>query len=890
MDWELAFYIISHSVGIVVSLGIARYAWQHRSIPGAEYFALFNLCAVQWSFCSIFRLASTDPVFQDFWGLIGTVGVYAMPVAWLAFTLKYTGRGKWLTTRTWILIAIEPVIALLLIEGFTIDFLVRSLRGLEIGDPSPLMMAALQVTNIYAALLLLIGTLLIIQALIRSPKMYRRQYFTLLIGVWAPWIFGLLSFFGLNPFPVKSSELLPLGYVVGDLVGAWGIFRYQVFDIMPIALDTVIESISDGVIVLDTQQRIVDLNPAARRMTELSIKQAAGLPIAQALSDWKDLLHCLDGEFTQADANRGKLSLYDVKGPAPPAPSVVRGQAGGEQGESYYELRISPLCDRQEILSGWLILLHDITERKQSEETLREAKKVAEAANQAKSVFLANMSHELRTPLNAILGFSELMTRDPALTVEQQENLEIIGRSGEHLLGLINDVLELSKIEAGRTVLQEEDFDLHRLLDGLEEMFRLRAMDRGLSLLFDRTPNLPQYMRTDQNKLRQVLINLLGNAVKYTKEGGITLRAGSQEYQAEDVEEPTTTPLPAFYSLLHFEVEDSGVGIAPDELATVFDPFVQTASGRQAKTGTGLGMPISRQFVRMMGGDLTVGSELGKGTIFKFDVRAELADAAEVQTAQPKRRVLGLEPGQPVYRLLVVEDRDASRKLLVKLLQPLGFQVREATNGQEAIEVWEEWDPHLIWMDMRMPVMDGHETTKRIKATAKGQTTVIIALTASVFEEERAVVLAEGCNDFLRKPFREEEIYDKLVKHLGVRFVYEETGESGKEESMSEDALTPAALAVLPADWVTELYQAAAQADGDLVLDLVERIRIQHAPVADALVSLVRSYRFDIIVTLVRLGTLPRRAGCRQEKAPPQRGIFWLLMTCLPTCTCCRIC
>jgi signal transduction histidine kinase/FixJ family two-component response regulator len=484
----------------------------------------------------------------------------------------------------------------------------------------------------------------------------------------------------------------------------------------------------------------------------------------------------------------------------------------------------------------------ELAERVRAEEGLREAKAAAEearvaaeGANRAKSVFLANMSHELRTPLNAILGFSELMTRDPALTAEQRENLGTIGRSGEHLLALINDVLELSKIEAGRIVIQKESFDLHRMFDSLEEMFRLRAMDRGLSLLFDRTPDLPQYVRMDQNKLRQVLINLLGNAVKYTEEGGITLRAGSSK------EDPVT--------LLRFEVQDTGVGIAPEELGAVFDPFVQTASGRQAKTGTGLGMPISRQFVRMMGGDLTVSSELGKGTIFKFDVRAELVDAADVETARPKRQVLGLEPGQPVYRLLVVEDRDASRKLLVKLLQPLGFQVREATNGQEAIKVWEDWEPHLIWMDMRMPVMDGHEATVRIKTSTKGQATVIIALTASVFEEERAEILAEGCDDFLRKPFRETEIYDKLAAHLGVRFVYDGAVEA---EKVAEEALTPAALAAMPAEWVADLYQAAMQADGDLVLNLLDSIRESNGSLADALASLVHDFRFDLIVTLTQ--------------------------------------
>jgi two-component system sensor histidine kinase/response regulator len=504
----------------------------------------------------------------------------------------------------------------------------------------------------------------------------------------------------------------------------------------------------------------------------------------------------------------------------------------------------TPLIDDDGIVIGLASLVQDVTERVQTEEKLREAKEAAETASRAKSAFLANMSHELRTPLNAILGFSQLMARDPGLTAEQQENLETIGRSGEHLLGLINDVLELSKIDAGRVTLQEESFDLHRLLDGLEEMFRLRAADNGLALIFDQAPNVPQYVRTDQGKLRQVLMNLLGNAVKFTREGGITLRVGS-------------TPR-AGTALLHFEVEDTGPGIAPEELDVV-------ASGQASKEGTGLGLPISLQFVKLMGGDLIVSSDgmPGQGSLFKFDVQIELVDAADALTSRPARRVIGLEPNQLAadggpYRLLIAEDREASRKLLTKLLEPLGFEVREAVNGQEAVEIWEQWEPHLIWMDMRMPVVDGHQATKRIKSTTKGQATVIIALTASAFEEDRQVILAEGCDDFVRKPFREADIFDKLTKHLGVCFVYEEVEPTAQAPRPADTAaspqerLTPAALAVLPADWVAEVYQAAVQADGDLVLDLVGQIRAQHPSVADALTSLVRSYRLDIIVTLTQ--------------------------------------
>ncbi|NJM27292.1 MAG: response regulator, partial [Pseudanabaena sp. RU_4_16] len=384
---------------------------------------------------------------------------------------------------------------------------------------------------------------------------------------------------------------------------------------------------------------------------------------------------------------------------------------------------------------------------------LTKAKEAADTANKAKSEFLANMSHELRTPLNAILGFTQIMRHDALLDPEHQESLDIISHSGDHLLALIDDVLEMSRIEAGRLVLNTNDFDLRSLLENVEKMFSLRAKSQGLELIFEIAQDLPRYTNTDEGKLRQILINILGNAIKFTQTGKVTVRVRLEQGEKHNSPTPIWLSDRSGACTLCFEIEDTGIGIAPEEIEALFDAFVQTTSGRILPGGTGLGLAISRKFVQMMGGDIHVMSVVGQGTLFKFDIQASAATASIPPTQMSNHRVVGLAPDLPQYRILIVDDKYENRQLLVKLLTPIGFEVKEAEHGQAAITMWENWSPHLIWMDMRMPVMDGYEAARQIKAQPKGQATVIIALTASAFEEERAVVLSTGCNDFLPKPF-----------------------------------------------------------------------------------------------------------------------------------------
>lgn len=498
------------------------------------------------------------------------------------------------------------------------------------------------------------------------------------------------------------------------------------------------------------------------------------------------------------------------------------------------------------------------------------AEKEAEAASHAKSEFLANMSHELRTPLNAILGFTQVMSRDLQLNSEHREYLGIINRSGEHLLELINDVLDLSKIEAGLISLDETSFDLYRLLDNLEEMFQIKADQKNLQLIFSIPSNVPQYVKADAKKLRICLINLLGNAIKFTDYGSVTLRVASR--QSSGIGEESQQTIDTRQWILDFEVEDTGHGIAPEEIDQLFDAFVQTETGRRSAEGTGLGLTITRKFVELMRGKITVKSVLWQGTSFKFSIK--IADANSEQVVEkPLRRVIGIQPTQESYRILVVDDTKENRLLLVKLLEPIGFEVREAENGSEAVKLWESWQPHLIWMDTRMPILDGLEATRQIRIKEQEMeietksvsssvkipsSTIIIALTASAFEERRGEILAAGSYDFIRKPFTEEVIFEKIREYLGVAYIYEYLPQSQKKHrrinpiNPTSDLFFLTELSKMPRSWVAQLYQAANEVNEDLVIELVKQISDTNTDLNEALMDLLNDFRLDIIVQITQ--------------------------------------
>jgi signal transduction histidine kinase/CheY-like chemotaxis protein len=466
----------------------------------------------------------------------------------------------------------------------------------------------------------------------------------------------------------------------------------------------------------------------------------------------------------------------------------------------HFEIRV--FCPRE---GSYAVLLNDITARKQAEGELAalrddlerlvesrtrelvEARRQAESANRSKSLFLANMSHELRTPMNAIQGFSRILVEDPSVDLAAREKLRIIHRSGEHLLSIISQILDFSKLESGKMTLQPEEFDPIETAREVVELLRVRSDSKGIGLELRVDPGVPRRIRSDPAKLRQILTNLAGNAIKFTTGGGVSLRL--------------LDPGPEGAHLV-LEVEDSGPGIPPEETARIFEPFEQVGHGE----GTGLGLPISLQYARMLGGGIEVESTPGRGSIFRARIGLERVDGdgdAGDSLASDDRE----GEARSEFRVLVVEDHPDNRLLLRNLLEPLGISVRECADGDAGVAAVRDWDPHLVLLDRRMPVLDGLEAVREIRAMSILHQPVVVAVTAHSFDDDRKEMLDAGCDDFLAKPFRESDLFAVLERHLGIR-------NRVRTRSGSKPTLPgPRDLEKLPDDLASEFLDALGRAD-----------------------------------------------------------------------------
>jgi len=470
----------------------------------------------------------------------------------------------------------------------------------------------------------------------------------------------------------------------------------------------------------------------------------------------------------------------------------------------------------------------------------KQSKNEAELANRAKSVFLANMSHELRTPMNAVLGFSRLMREDVNATAEQKESLDIINRSGNHLLNLINDVLDMAKIESGRIELENAPFDLGVLIRDLMDMMQERAEKKGLILALDQSSSFPRFINSDSGKIRQILVNLLSNAIKCTDSGNVELRLNTSEAHKE-----------GHRIFLNFEVEDTGRGIADEDLPLIFNAFEQ--AGDQAhQNGTGLGLAISHQYVELMNGNISVKSELGKGTLFKLSLPTNRVDEKTILNIVPEssHKVTGLVPGQAKYRILIVEDQLENRLLLRRLLESVGYDVREAINGKEGIEQFKTWKPDFIWMDRRMPVMGGIEAITKIRALPGGDKVKIVAVTASVFDQERKTLLEAGASEIVNKPYTDEEIFSCMGKYLDVEYIYDK--ESHINAEIQAIDISEQQIQSIPKKLLNELLEAATSLDVEQSFVVINHIKTQDKPLGQQLQKLVEAFDFEGLIGKIK--------------------------------------
>ena len=473
----------------------------------------------------------------------------------------------------------------------------------------------------------------------------------------------------------------------------------------------------------------------------------------------------------------------------------------------------------------------ELKKEKDGAEILREH---AEVANQAKSTFLANMSHELRTPLNGILGYAQILRRDPAITTQQRHGLNVIEQSGNHLLNLINDVLDLAKVEAGKIELYNVDFNLHMFLTGMAEIIRIRAECKEIIFNLEMDSTLPKNINGDEKRLRQVLLNLLGNSVKFTDNGSITMKAEVQNHLEE------------CYISIRFTVEDTGVGITPENLKAIFDPFQQVGDRERQVKGTGLGLSISRNLVELMEGQLKVESKIGSGTKFWFDLTLPVAEHEEkVEDSKIDLPIIGIKGKAP--KVLVVDNNWENRAVLVDLLMPLGFETKEANNGVKGLEKAIEFLPDVIITDLIMPEMDGFELIRQIRQSSKLKDKVIIAASASVYEEDQNRSLTLGSNVFLSKPIQIDNLFSKLEYHLNLTWIYGEYITNITEEVVvdeDQEMIFPSAEAV------AEMYELSLMGDVNGLANELTKLSqtdVKFQPFIREMKALLKNYQLENI-------------------------------------------
>ena len=594
---------------------------------------------------------------------------------------------------------------------------------------------------------------------------------------------------------------------------------------------TLFEKAALGIAIVDWQGKFISTNPAMQNIFGYTNQELQKMTFSEVTHpDEKEV------GAEELSANLHDTDTYQVE-------KHYLCQKGDDR---WVRLSVSRLSDELMIC-----LMEDITEQKQAEAELkaaREAKaaqEAAQAANRAQSEFLANMSHEIRTPLNGILGFAQILQLDENLTPEQQEAIDTIEQSGDHLLTLINDILDMSRIEAGKMELHRQDFHLPNFLGGIIDIIQVRAKQTEIYFTYQASSPLPTMVEGDETRLRQVLVNLLGNAIKFTEKGRVT-------FKVECLLNPYTSICDdgSEGSQIRFQIEDTGLGIAPEQLEAIFMPFQQVEKQRYMTQGTGLGLPLSKKFVEMMGGTLFVESSLGEGSVFWFDIALPQANGWPSVDKVPEQHIIEFK-GDP-RRILIVDDKSTNRAVLVSLLSSLGFEMYEAVNGQECVEKAAAILPDAILMDLLMPVMSGLEATQKIRQLPELKEVIIIAISATAFERHRQDSFDAGCNDFVAKPIQIDEVLEKLQKHLKLEWVYKTKMEADNPASANGENQP---VVELPAEFVQRLYDLTTMGNVGAIVDEADKLEqtdSQYAPFVAELRQLANECQMRKIRNLIK--------------------------------------
>ncbi len=617
---------------------------------------------------------------------------------------------------------------------------------------------------------------------------------------------------------------------------------------------TIFEGVPNPVFILDEQNRIADLNLAASVMLNVSETQGAQyyLKTVTLASDLQTEKEAAD-ETSKILMGKPVIEIFpwlehdlDQFIAGSDSSICVEKEVRTPEETRYFNVELSRILDMREVFGGVIIILEDITAQKQAAKELRLAKEAAEAASHAKSDFLSNMSHELRTPLNGVLGYAQILSRDKTLSPIQKDGLDVIYSSGSHLLTLINDILDLSKVEAGKLELFPSDFHLQTFLDELAGIIGMRAEQGHVLFRYRALTPLPQGVYADEKRLRQVLINLLGNAVKFTREGSVTLSVS--EISMRKAKNNGDQGI----SQIRFEVTDTGVGMRPEQLEKIFEPFKQIGDKHSRAAGTGLGLSISRKLVKMMESEINVTSEYGKGSTFWFDVELPVVHAEAIETRAPEtREIIGYE-GERI-KVVVADDELSNRMIFVSLLEPLGFEIAGLVeNGQELVQKAREIKPHLILTDIIMPVMTGIEAVQQIRQISELQDTIIIAASASAFKKDEEKSRIAGCDEFLAKPINANQLIDVIGTHLKLKWIYKETetAESAPEQAGAEGPLVAPPKEVLEALYEMVMMGSMRRIREEAVE--LENLDAKYIPFARKLQTLVKRFKDEELLNLIR--------------------------------------